>query len=286
MAIEQTPAISQVVVPVDGSPFAEKAIGPGRVLAQRLHAPMTLITVVAPDELAKSSTPGPGDAPSPSSPIPGAEVVVGDDAGETIGAFADRVEGSVICMATHGRGWPASAFIGSAASTALARSDRPMVVVGPQCHPDWTLEGATVVAAVDGQAGSEEMVPVAGQWAAQLGMGLTVVMVAEPAPTPLRAGSGPHGDPQAYLDKLVVSLGDVPVPVSGQVLWDPIGPADGLRSFLDAQPGGDQPARGLLVLSSHGRSRRPGIPLGRTALRVVHESPVPCLIVPLLVDQP
>ena len=29
---------------------------------------------------------------------------------------------------------------------------------------------------------------------------------------------------------------------------------------------------------------QPGIPLGRTSLRIVHESPVPCLVLPLLKD--
>src|ERR1017187_5277885 len=151
VATAQTPAISQVVVPVDGSRFAEKAVGPGRELANRLHASLTLITVATPGSPASRLPAEPDEAAAPSSSLAEAEVLVGDDAGDTIGAFADRFEDCVVCMATHGRGWPASSFIGSAASTALARSDRPMVLVGPQCHPEWTLEGAMVVAAVDGQ---------------------------------------------------------------------------------------------------------------------------------------
>ena len=278
MATVASPDISQVVVPVDGSRFAENAIEPGRALAERLHVSMTVITVVPPGRLEASA-----------GPVPGALVLVGDDAGDTIGEYADDVEGSVVCMATHGRGWPASAFIGSAASMALARSERPMVLVGPGCQPGWTLEGAVLVAAVDGQAGSELMLPVAARWASMLGIGLTIVTVAEPVPPPLRPqGAHPlhglHGDPQAYLDKLVVSLADFEGPISGQVIWDPVGPAVGLRSFIGEPAGGDGSAHALLAVSSHGRSRRPGIPLGRSALHIVHESPVPCLIVPLLAD--
>jgi nucleotide-binding universal stress UspA family protein len=274
--VTTTPAtpIDLVVVPVDGSPFAARAVAPGRLLAERLSASVTLIKVVAPED----------DEP-PSGPVPGAEVLVGTDAGDAIGEYADRSATSVICMATHGRGWPASVFIGSAASLVIARSERPLILVGPACDSDWALDGGALIAAVDGQPGSEAMLPVAAHWAAMLAVGLTVVTVAEPAPPPLRpdrGGSwpGPGGDAEAYIDKLVASLSGSSIPVNGRVIWDPINAVSGLRGYLDEVSGDRYRARVLLAIANHGRGRHPGVPLGRTALHIVNQSKVPCLVVP------
>jgi nucleotide-binding universal stress UspA family protein len=274
--VSTTPAtpIDRVVVPVDGSPFAARAVTPGRQLAERLGASLALITVVAPEE----SEPPPG-------PVPGAEVLVGTDAGHVIGEYADRSPTSVVCMATHGRGWPASVFVGSAASLVIARSERPLILVGPEYDPDWTLGGGAVTAAVDGQPGSEAMLPVTASWAGMLGVGVTVVTVAEPAPAPLRPDRGggwrgPGGDAEAYIQKLAASLSGSGVPVSGRVIWDPVSAVSGLRGYLDELSGDGYRTRGLLAIANHGRGRHPGVPLGRTALHIVHQSKAPCLVVP------
>ena len=70
--------------------------------------------------------------------------------------------------------------------------------------------------------------------------------------------------------------------VNGQVIWDPIGPAVGFRSFLgDGTRTADGP-NGLLAISSHSHKPPSGVPLGQTALHIVHQSPVPVLVFPFL----
>jgi nucleotide-binding universal stress UspA family protein len=273
------PQINHVVVPVDGSPFAERALDPARLLAQRLHASRTVVTVT------------PRSVQSPLVDVSIAtEIPTGDDAGAAIGDYAEHLNGSVVCMSTHGRGWPSSVLVGSAAAMVLARTEKPIILIGPQCQPGWRLEG-TVVAGIDGQPGSELMLPMARAWGCLLGMGLMVATVAEPAPPPLRPEHahrlyGPHGDADAYIEKLVASLQGPDVDVTGQVIWDPVGPAIGFRSFLghDADGADAHESNGLLAISSHGRKRTPGVPLGRTALHIVHQSPVPVLVIPRSAD--
>jgi nucleotide-binding universal stress UspA family protein len=273
-----TPEVTEVVVPLDGSAFAARAIGPAAVVASAFGARTTYVRVtrapVQPDEEAdlRAET-----LPSQS----GADwrLLVGDDAGVAVGEYADEAVGSLVCMSSHGRGWPSSAVIGSAAAVVLAATARPLVLVGPACRPDWEL-GGRLGACVDGEAGTEAMVPVAAGWSAALDVHLTVLTVAEPAPPGLRPGHshlhhGPSEDPQGYVDRLVGRLGDASGPVDGMVIWDPVGVTDGLIEWL-----GDEPL-GLLVISSHGRHSRPETPLGRTALHIVHRSPVPVLVVPL-----
>jgi nucleotide-binding universal stress UspA family protein len=270
------PQINHVIVPVDGSPFAERTLDPAGLLAHRLHASRTVVTVV----------PGSAHAAPIGSTI-ATDVLIGDDAGVAIGEYAEHLNGSVVCMSTHGRGWPSSVFVGSAAAMVLARTETPIILIGPECQPGWRLDG-TVVAGVDGQPGSELMLPMARAWASMLGMGLIVAAVVEPAPQPLRPEHahrlyGPQGDADIYIDKLVASLKGTDVDVTGQVISDPVGPAIGLRSFLghNADDADARGSKGLLAISSHGRKPTPGVPLGRTALHIVHQSPVPVLVIPL-----
>jgi hypothetical protein len=44
VVVASSPDISQIVVSVDGSRFAERAVAPGRLLAERLHASLTVVT--------------------------------------------------------------------------------------------------------------------------------------------------------------------------------------------------------------------------------------------------
>jgi nucleotide-binding universal stress UspA family protein len=215
-----------------------------------------------------------------------AEVLIGDDAGETIGEYADQAAGSLVCTSTHGRGWPSSVFVGSAAAIVLTRTATPIVLIGPNWQVGWKAEG-TVLVGVDGQPGSEMILSRARAWAYMLAMSLTVATVAEPAPAPLRPEHahrlhGPQGDLDAYIAKLVESLQGPDVEVNGQVIWDPIGPAAGLRGFLtDGTRASDGP-NGLLAISSHSHKRPSDVPLGQTALHIVQQSPVPVLVFPFL----
>jgi hypothetical protein len=216
-------------------------------------------------------------------------VLVGDDAGLAVGEYADEAGDAVVCMSSHGRGWPSSALVGSAAAVVLATTLEPIVLVGPSCHEDWAL-GGRLAACVDGEPGGEAMLPVASAWSTALRLSLTVVTVAEPAPPPMRPGHsgrhhGPPGDPQQYIDRLTGEAGQgggiagpVTGDVRGQVIWDPVGVTDGLRLWF-----GDAPT-GLLAISSHGRRPRLDTPLGNTALHIVHRSPVPVLVVPFVDD--
>jgi nucleotide-binding universal stress UspA family protein len=213
-----------------------------------------------------------------------AEVLVGDDAGETIGEYADQLTGSLVCMSTHGRGWPSSVFVGSAAAIVLTRTEAPIVLIGPNCHAGWKAEGSVMVG-VDGHRGSEVILPDARAWASMLAMSLTVATVAEPAPAPLRPEHahrlhGPQGDVDAYIANLVAPLKGTDVEVNGQVIWDPIGPAIGFRGFLVDDTHGAHGSNGLLAIGSHSHKRSPGVPLGQTALHIVHQSPVPVLVFP------
>ena len=123
-----------LVVPLDGSAFAERAIPIARALANALHGSLLFVS---------SSVQGPDD---PSAYLHGVaaalpevaiEAVVSDrPAAEAIEMLTSGAEERTLCMTSHGRGRLRWAVLGSVAETVVASSTRPVVLVGPHCTQD------------------------------------------------------------------------------------------------------------------------------------------------------
>ncbi len=175
-----TPAT--IVVPLDGSAFAERAIPIAQSLAKASGAAMLLVA---------SPTHGPDD---PSSYLEHLATGLGElasdttvvwdrPAAEAIEAIAREGADRVVCMTTHGRGRLRWAMLGSVAETVVASSTRPVVLVGPHCAHDWAPHGP-VLAGLDGTAKSEAIVPTAAEWARTLGTELHAASVIHPRDVP------------------------------------------------------------------------------------------------------
>jgi nucleotide-binding universal stress UspA family protein len=152
--------IGRVVVPVDGSPFAERALPVAVWAAHALGAEIHLIEVV----------PGARDTASAIRYLDGLtrrhavsrwDVARGDDVGDTIVA-ATRGEPPAACLATHGRDRRAT-VLGSTAIAVLDRATDPVMLVGPQARPPRAGD-APVVVAVDGTATDHALVAIAQGW--------------------------------------------------------------------------------------------------------------------------
>jgi nucleotide-binding universal stress UspA family protein len=277
-----------VLVPLDGSPFADAALGTARALAARfgaeLHAVVAADRGEEADRLRTHALGALGD---------GAEgrihVVLDGEPVQAIETKAAELGSCLVCMSTHGRGRITGAVIGSVARAILQRSDEPIVAVGPiadrpglfgSASPE-ALSVPRLVACVDGSPASASLVPVAAGWASELGMSLTILTVAEPVPPPLRAGAswrrgfGPDGDPEAYVAGLADEWRGVVPDVSTHVQWDAISPAEGVGTYLD-----DHPA-GLVAVTTHARSGWERLFIGAAAAGIVRASIAPALVVPL-----
>jgi nucleotide-binding universal stress UspA family protein len=270
-----TPFLGRIVVPVDGSPFSERALPVAAWLAHDVGSPLHLVQVVAGrgteraihhiHDLAHRF----GAA--------GWDVVRGDDPATAIHA-ATREDGAALtCLATHGRD-RSVALLGSVATAVLDRATRPVMLVGPAARPPCSADAEAVVA-VDGSPDDGRVVAVAADWAAQLGRPLVVATVAEPAPAPFRPGRAPHrfrgpDDPERYVANLAAGV-DSPVgPVKTAVVYDPISVRSGLMRLIDR-------TAGLLVTGARGRIRPLRALVGSHAARIVHDIEVPALVVPL-----
>jgi nucleotide-binding universal stress UspA family protein len=172
----------QVIVPLDGSDASARALRPGMRLAATCDSPLRVLGVAAGDleipslrqaldaQLAETARALGGTAD--------ASVVV-KHAGEPWSAIADELDtapGSLICMASRGRGRSA-AFLGSTADAVVREVTTPVVVLGPVADVDHFELSGSIVVCVDGSRTSESILPIAASWAIAFHMDLHVVTV-------------------------------------------------------------------------------------------------------------
>jgi nucleotide-binding universal stress UspA family protein len=279
-------SVETILVPLDGSEFSQVAVPIATRLAHRLDAGLHLFSVVrAVDEIDERD----GALAAVEEDLEGVKVersvVVGLDAAGAIHEALRRLGGSaaaVICMASHGRGRSA-ALVGSVATEVVRRGRDPLVVVGPFAD-ERRLErfARGVVACVDETATASSPELAAGlTWGSMLDEPVTVITVAEPAPEPVRPVPvrrlfGPDGDVDAFLRSLVE-----PMSASGRVVatapvFDPISPVEGVVTYVDAR----MPS--LVVVGTRARSGVSRLVFGSASAGIVHRSPAPTLVVPVL----
>ncbi|HEX3541597.1 MAG TPA: universal stress protein [Acidimicrobiales bacterium] len=268
--------MTTVVIALDGSKYAERALGVGGWLAGRLGGDVELVSAV--DEEAQRAE----REHYLASVVPslvgahrvGTAVVVDRDPAGVIHESVRRAGDAVACLATHGRG-ASAALVGSVATDVVARGRDPVVLVGPLVSED--RSGAGVVTCADERPESVALVRLAAGWGDRLAEPVVVVVVAEPVPPPLddrpaRRLFGPDGDASAFVATLIEAAECDGV--TGEVVWDPISPADGLITYLDEHPAA------LVVIASRARKALEHAVFGHTDAAAVHSSPSPVLVVP------
>jgi nucleotide-binding universal stress UspA family protein len=279
-----------VLVPLDGSEFALQALPTARVLAERLRAELHTISVAGDDDDAERLRLLASAALGVDAGDDRVLVLTSGEPAAEIARRAGELESCVVCLSTHGRGRLRGALVGSVARSVLQRSSNPIVALGPSAdNPGWTprprlwpepLSVPRIVACVDGSATSEQVLPIAGDWARALGMSMTILTIADDAPPPISGERqhgryGADGDAESYIEALVEQWSGGVAGVDGEVVRDPIGPASGLRAHLDQRPAG------LVALTTHARSGMQRALLGAAAASMVHASVAPCLVAPV-----
>lgn len=267
--------VNYVVVPLDGSPFAERALPVARWVAAEIGAGVHPVEIVQGDEDAEGAIRY-LDSVCRRHPTTQWDIVQRED---VPGALVETVAGAparMACMATHG--WDRSASpLGSVAAAVLDRSEHPVVLVGREAQAV-TARDASVVVAVDGTQRDDALVSVALGWAAKLARPVDIVMVAAPAPAGSREAVhtrqvGGRAAPEEYVESLAARAADAGPAVASRVAYDPVSVGNGLVPLL-AQ------TAALVVLGSRRRPAAPGTVVDSDAARIVSDAPVPALVVP------
>jgi nucleotide-binding universal stress UspA family protein len=267
--------ITNVVVPVDGSPLAASAIGPACALAEATGASLGLLTAEplvlwherleeAKEYLEKKAA---------DTGLPGVEtLVVGDKTARQAILVESQTRETVVCMATHGRSGVGHAVLGSVAEAVLRDSGQPLLLVGPAtacASPAW--RGGNLLVAVDGSPASAAIIPVAAEWAEMLELRPWVVEVI-PEQQDITNDSRERAVESATVRGVARRLGDVALPAQWEVLHKPEA-ADALVDYATRLPAV------LIAMATHGRTGLGRAALGSVAMQVVHRSACPVLVV-------
>ena len=278
-----------IVVPLDGSHFAEHAIPLALALARRSGGVLKLVRVFTPGETA-TLYPG-GDA---------FDVIEGQlrkDARNDLERMQHRIAlaapevtvmthlveaasvsdglmrisrtADLVVMATHGRGWFARFFLGSNGRELLRGRSRPTIFVRGRNAPVDVSGDAVprnLVVALDGRRLSEGALDVAGAVARLTGARSTLLHVDNPEEDDERFA---HSSPEGYLRWTRREFAKRAPDVSTCIVREAADPTRGLLSHAD-ESGAD-----LIVVTSRPEANS----VRRTAESLIRKSPVPVLVV-------
>ena len=265
-----------IVVPLDGSRRAVRAILPARRLAAALGLPVGVISV--------AETRGGLTRPELDAIVAEHRLHWALDvrASSAVDGIVDTVRGhdAIVVMTSGGHGRSA-AVVGSTAAGVVERSPRPVMLVGHGTEVAERRPISELVVAVSGAAADMSLCGVAVSLARTYDFELrfvTVVASTSESGDARRTrtdGSAPLGDARGYLDGLVDHWGGGGVRLVGSTIHDPISAASGLAQMLQRRP------QAVLVVGSAGRVGLTLLRHDSTSSAIVSESPVPTIVVPV-----
>ena len=285
-------SIERILVPLDGSEFAERALPMARNIARASGGRIFMLSVLQGSKPAHdmslaeaADTKGPlGERAlylkSMVSKL--AEEGVEAEAQVTNGGVSDAVlrmadywDVDALVMSSHGRTGFSSFLMGSNALAVLEDTERPVIVVRP--NNDGSLSDPqidTLVVALDGSRRAERALPFTRGLAAQHSAEIVLLSVLD---IPRAADFGVLSDvvsslrnsadasARSYLDSIAEALGEEGL--KARVSIHDVNPA---RAIIKEMQGTEE--RGLAMITSHGRHGLKRALLGSVAGRVVHHT--------------
>jgi nucleotide-binding universal stress UspA family protein len=268
--------MTTMVVPLDGSAFAERAIRPACSIAARLEQARVLLVSCTPDDLEATQRELDDRARLYSAVVDiETRVFENGDPAEVILAIAAAEPDGILCMATQGKGALRAAVLGSVSTKVVCRSTQPLILVGPHCRTALLpAERGRLLVCSDGSEVSDAIIPVAATWCdrLQLDPWLTEVVGPDEDPEPAHR---PHPNRE-------VEAAEVRLAALGARLHTPRSQAR--TRVLHGAPGRSIPwlaeclPAALIALATHGRGGLTRLTMGSVATDVVRYAPCPVLI--------
>ena len=256
---------SVLVVPLDGSDFAQRAVAVACRYALAFDA--EVVAVTTPQTIEEGSqVESPAWLTALTADTPDARirtvVAAADDPAHAVAELVAQTEGAAVCMATHARGAIGSAALGNVAQRVLREVPTPVLLVGRHCVIDDADHGPMVVAH-DGSEAADAVLAPALAWASACGFPLVLVHVYHPLDVV---------SPERLDDAVVSAHTRLGVGARLEVVASsfPAGAIRDLAHELDAS---------AIAISTHGHTGTASVSMGRVASWVTRESPCPVLTV-------
>jgi nucleotide-binding universal stress UspA family protein len=260
---------STILVPVDGSLLAERALSLAGQLGSAAAGRLVLARVIA-DENREVHA----DVQSylryaagrlNYSGVPVETVVAHGAAATEILRVARQYGAELLVMSTHGHSGPGRWLYGSVADEVLRGANIPLVLLPPAAQPELTdTRPLRILVPLDGSSLGEAALGPARDWAERLGADLILLQVLDPEAKVAGAAQ--------YLDE-----------VAGRCR------SDSLRVVCRALPGRPVPSTiarvayeesvDLIAMATHGRSGVARLILGSVATGMLQRTDVPLLVV-------
>lgn len=257
-----------IVVALDGSPIAERAVPVAAWLAHGLGAEAHLVTasVGAADDADRAYLERQADLFGMSNVV--TAVIEHRHAGAGISEYLQTQPDPVLCMSTRGRSGWGEVLLGSVSDHVLSAAQVPAVLVGPQCVIG-DPPSRNLLLSIDGSDPSFAVLPTVAVWAEALGLSTHVV-------TAVQCGSDGRPDPRRDAATELVNetgdrLHDMGVDAERHVLNSAY-PSDVVVAFAKGLPAA------LVAIGTHGRGGLSAKALGHVATDIVRDSPCPVLV--------
>jgi nucleotide-binding universal stress UspA family protein/predicted transcriptional regulator len=282
-----------LIVPLDGSPFAERALPYATSLARRFDARIIILHAQSNEVLPNDSAP---DLDAVANRLRAAGVEVGvrvchlpdaQETGEILLAAAEDLGGTILVMATHGRGRIGRMIYGSVVDQILSRATMAVLLVSPTSEHLLPSDGPfRILVPLDGSAFAEEILPLLQNLARSVDVELLVLRVAETIELRI------HGD-ECVRCRLARDRGEEPdleyvragkyigevadrLRRSGLIVASKmiVGSATAEISRLACERHVD-----LIAMATHGRTGLARLVMGSVAMATLQQSHVPVLMI-------
>jgi len=274
--------VTTIVVPLDGSTFAARALRPACSLAARLDHSQVLLVTCGPDDAEVARRHLEDQAVRFRGVVEiDIRILEAGNPGEGILAAAEAATDSLLCMATHGRGGLRATVLGSVAKQVVSQSTRPLVLVGPECRTALLPgERGRLLACSDGSEMSDSIMSAVASWSVRLQLDPCLTEVVPPDEVAEQLPDQPSRNRQVdaargRLDALSAQLqteGLVPagLTVTTEILHGH--PETSIAAFAERLPAA------LIAMATHGRSGLSDVTIGSIATEVVRNAHCPVLV--------
>jgi nucleotide-binding universal stress UspA family protein len=259
-----------IIVPLDGSEFAERALTTAHNLARQSGAEIVLVTsrlggVPESDSYLRLTAQSAG--------MESARTIVFEDrlADAAIATLAENEPDALVCMTTHARGGLGEAVFGSVTERVLHQAYVPLVLVGPSVADVGTRTFEELVVCLDGSRAAGEILPRAALVARDLDIPMLLVGVVDPDTVRKPSTDDPVALEAAPLRLAARTLGGSGLAVSWEVIHGR-DPASAIVDFATTR------ATPLLAMTTHGRTGLARVTTGSVTMSVVQHASCPVLV--------